>query len=236
MMTREALFEERAVWQESFDRLLRFASEGPFEKEIVKAKELFFAKLGRAHEIQEDLYEIASDSFLEWYLFNYVTRPFHKTPAVVYTTLGLESEIYTSTIERSLFNRWSIFEVEDVSDDRVVLNDLLFSQKRVVAVHPDFYVFKSWRVKKGQLIQARLFPFSDESTFFLTHVWIHPKSASAVLHKIGDRRKHLWSIHEDFLAAGFETAVRSRGLESQLSVSQASHWNYQELWKKYAKA
>jgi hypothetical protein len=225
---------ERSLWQESFDRLLKFASEGPFEKEIVRAKELFFAKLGRAHEVHEELYEISSHSFLEWYLFNYITRPFHKTPAVVYTTLGLDSEIYTSVIERSLFNHWSIYEVLEHKKDFIYLKDLLYGRTRRLFYQPDFQVFKSWKVKAKQMVQARLFPFSDQQSHFLTHLWLHPKSETDLLKKIGQSRQRRWTTHEDLLVASFETAVRGRGLESQFAVSQASHWNYKELWKKYA--
>lgn len=230
----EAIEQERKEWLNAWESLLSFASKGPFSKEILKAKEIFFSKLGRAHEISENLYEISSHSFLEWYLFHYITKAFNKTPAVTYITLALDSEIYLQTIERSLFHHWSLFEVAAVGKSDIILNDLLFSKQRRLLLNPSWPEYKVWKVKAGQIIQARLFHYASGEASFLTHLWIHPHSETELLKKICQKRAQLWTLHEDFLLSSFETAVRTHEIEGQLKVSRASNWNYRELMKKYA--
>jgi len=229
-----AIEQERKEWQESWDSLLAFASQGPFSKEILKAKEIFFSKLGRAHEISENLYEIASHSFLEWYLFHYTTKAFNKTPAITYITMALDSEVHLQCIGRSIFHHWSLFEVLSVGKSEILLQDLLFSRKRRLFFDPSWPEYQVWKVKEGQVIQARLFYYSSQPASFLTHFWLHPHSERELLKKICQSRSKLWTLHEDFLLSSFETAVRTHELEGQLKVSRASNWNYRELMKKYA--
>lgn len=227
---------ERKRWQAAYDHLLKFASEGVLEREILGAKEVFFAKLGRAHEMREELYETASLSFLEWYLFEYQTKLFAKRPAVVFMTLGLGTTADLKSVEQSLFDHWSIYEVLKVTKERVLLKDLLFSKVREVINDSEAAEFKLWKVKAGQIMQARLFPLEDSELHFFTHIWLHPKPEDQVLVKLCERQQKKWSRHQDFLLSCFEAAVRSYGLQKQLKASQSNNWIYQDLWKKYAEA
>ncbi len=230
----ESYLSEKQVWQKTFDRLLKFGSEGLLETEILKAKEVFFSKLGRSHEMKEDLYETASQSFLEWYLFNYPTQTYGKTPAVAFYTLERGSEEDRSIIERSLFFHWSIYEVTKMSRDQVYLKDLLFGKIRRVVYDSEDPEFRIWRVKPGQLIQTRLFHLSLENLHFFTHLWLHPSPEDQVLKKLCLRRQTKWSRHTDLLISSFEAVIRSHGLRSQIKASGSSNWMYQELWKNYA--
>lgn len=225
---------ERAEWNEAYQSLLKFSSEGPFAKEVLKAKEDFFGRLGRAHEVSEDLYELSSHTFLEWYLFTYISTAFHKTPAVVYVTLGLDTEDHLAWIHRSLFHHWSLFEVVGETADILILRDLLFGHDRRLFRDPLMPEFMAWKVKVGQIIQTRLFEFSDGKTHFMTHLWLHPQREAELLRTVCEKRRPMWSRHEEMLSLCIETVARTFGIESQLSVSQASNWNYQELKKKYA--
>ena len=51
---------EREKWQKAFDALLKYSSEAAFQPELLAAKEIFFSKLGRSHEMKQDLYEHSS--------------------------------------------------------------------------------------------------------------------------------------------------------------------------------
>ncbi len=226
--------DHRKDYQTAFERLLKFASDGPLAKEIVSAKEEFFARLGRAHEKREDLYEIATQSFLEWYCYNYQTKAFHKSPAVIYTTLAMDNEIYVQTIERALLYRWSFYEVQKVDKEWIELKDLLFLQTRKVYHERRFPEFRVWKPKVGQIIQARLFLYPDEQGYFMTHAWIHPVSETDLLKKTCEAQTQVWSAHEGLLMESIEAAARTLGLETQLSVSRASNWYYQELKRKFA--
>lgn len=234
-MNASLIEQERADWQDAYDALMTFASKGPFEKEILKAKEIFFSRLGRTHEVVEDLYEFSSQTFLEWYLFEYVTTNFQKSPAVIYTTLALDAEIRIKTIERCLFHHWSLFEVVGIKEGRLTLRDLLYNCDRQIVMNEKFPEFRIWKVKLGQIVQARLYPYAhDEHCYFLTHAWLHPEREAALIRKMGETQSASWLPHTDLLLSFFEAVVRSFGLEGQLTVSQAGNWFYQELSKRYA--
>jgi hypothetical protein len=94
--------------------------------------------------------------------------------------------------------------------------------------------FKLWKVKVGQVIQARLFELKEKPLYFFTHIWLHPSPEDRILKRICQKRRKRWSRHHDFLLACFEAAVRSYGLQSQLKASHSHNWIYQDLWKRYA--
>ena len=226
----------RHQWQEAFDELLQFGSQGAFEKEILRAKELFYQNLGRSHEMGEALFESASQSFLEWYLFEYTTRNFHKTPAVIFVTLGLSSEFNIRAIERSLNNHWSIFKVEKISQNHVEAKDLLWNKTRHIRLIREGPESRMWKPSTGQIFQTRLFPWPSSEEFFYTHIWLHPEKEYKLIETLCAKRSSLWSLHKMMLLASFEAAIRSFGIEKQLTISQASNWNYAELMKRYAEA
>jgi len=229
--------QQKNLWHRAFDRLLQFASTGVLEKEILQAKEIFFSKLGRAHEMKEELYETASQSFIEWYLFNYRTKVFLKSPAVTYLTLEQGDAEERLVLHRSLFDHWSLFEVLEIEKDRILLNDLLFSRQRVVIYDSEAPEARLWQVKLGNILQARLFLFNEdnqnEEVYFFTHLWIHPASENETLKKICVHRMVLWTRHTEFLLAAFEAVVRTHGIQSQITSSRAHNWMYQELSKRY---
>lgn len=225
---------QRKAWVESYEDVLKFASQGVLERELLQAKEVFFAKLGRAHEMREEIYEAASQSFLEWYVFEYTTKLFAKRPAVVYLTLNLGAGEHLRAIEKALFDHWSLYEVLKITREKVVLKDLLFHQTREVIHDTEAEEFRLWRVKVGQVIQARLFELEEKSLYFFSHIWLHPSPEDQVLKRICQKRRKMWSRHHDFLLASFEAAVRSYGLQKQLKASHSNNWIYQDLWKRYA--
>lgn len=235
VLQKENYLSERASWQEAFDDILVFASSGILEKEILAAKEIFFSKLGRAHEMKEGLYENASQSFLEWYLFEYETQCFTKSPVLAFLTLRGYQGKDQEKLERALFNHWSIYRVSAVNSYEMILEDLLFMKKRRVLYDSSLPEAKLWKAKEGNLIQARLFPLAneDDPSYFVTHLWIHPRTEEQVIEKICLRRKSLWGRHSDFLLASFAAAVRSYGIQNQITSSGAHNWMYQELQKRY---
>ncbi|MDB5038871.1 MAG: hypothetical protein JWQ35_2399 [Bacteriovoracaceae bacterium] len=228
--------EERAQWQTAFDDLLKFGSEGVLKEEILQAKKIFFSKLGSTHEMREELYETSSQSFLEWYLFDYQSWLFSKSPAVVYASLKLGSRSDQELIEKSLFEHWSIYEVLAVGNKEMILDDLLFKKRRQVAYDGNTPDSKLWQVKPGQVIQTRLFELQTEPWFFLTHLWIHSDDEKDGLKKMCAVQSRKWSRHKNFLLECFEAVVRSHGIQNQIRASRSINWLYKELEKKYVKA
>lgn len=226
--------QEKAEWQGAFDELLRFGSEGVLKDEILQAKKIFFSKLGSTHEMREDLYEATSRSFLEWYLFDYQTWVFSKSPAIVFVSLKLGTKAQLEWIERSLFEHWSLYEVVQVKKYEIELRDLLFKKNRQVAYDSGTPDSKVWRVKEGQLVQARLFELSTKPWHFLTHLWIHSNDEKTRLEKICERESQKWSRHKTLLLECFEAAVRTYAIHQQIRAANQSNWLYLELEKKYA--
>lgn len=225
---------ERTQWQGCFDRLLKFGSEGVLKDEVLQAKKIFFAKLGSVHEMKEELFEATSQSFLEWYLFDYQTWLFSKSPAVVFGTLGLGSPEDQVWMDRALFEHWSLYEVLEIAPAHLKLKDLLFHQTRTILYDPQSPEARLWKIKVGQIIQARPFELSKAPYMILTHLWIHPDSEKELIFKICEKQAKRWSRHKTFLLEAFEAVVRSIGLQHQIQVSRSTNWLYRELAKKYA--
>ncbi len=230
----QTYLQERTTWQNTFDQLLSFGSDGVLKDEILQAKKIFFSKLGSVHEMKEDLFEATSQSFLEWYLYDYQTWLFSKSPAVVYSTLGLGSAQQREWIERSLFEHWSLYEVRSVLKSEIQLEDLLFKTTRSVLYDAEAPEAKLWKVKAGQIVQARLFELESKPWHLFTHVWIHPDIERENIIQICKKQSLRWSRHKVFLLECLEAVVRSHGLQRQLQASGAQNWHYQELRRKYA--
>lgn len=222
----------RKIWQEDFDDLLLWASEGVLKHELMEAKNVFFSKLGRAHEMKEDIYETASQSFLEWYLYDYKTTLFDKTPAVVFATLHPER----SSLQRWLVEKWSLYEVEEMGVRSVHLRDLLTKISRSVVYDPESPECRAWKVEPGQIIQTRLFEIADSQEWFFTHLWLHPKTEKKILENLCHIRVEDWMRPTAFLQSCFESVVRSHGVQGQIQAANTHNWLYEDLKKRYAKA
>jgi hypothetical protein len=228
------LLKEREEWGKAFDYCLKFGSEGLLAPEILEAKKVFFAKTGAAYEMKEEVFETASRTFLEWYLFDYPTRLFGKCPAVVLATLETAPSEIASWIKRSLHNRWSLFEVLTKSEDTLTVCDLMTNLERQIWIDRENLDSKVWNIEKGQIIQARLFSLESSSYFFLTHLWIHSDAEAALLKKICAKLSLGWQKPHSFLIDAFESIVRSLEVQNQVRWSGRSNWLYQELKKRYA--
>lgn len=221
-------------WTNFFDSLTQYFSEGEFAPEVLKARETFFEKLGRSHEMREDLYEAVSRSFLEWYLFDYKLESRGKPPAVVFVALGWGEPEERELLCRLLFHHWSIFKVENNEAQEIELKDLIFNKTRYLQIDRNDPQFAVWRVEKQQIIQARLFPTTQDQRFFATHVWLHPESENKLLIELAEKRSQIWGDHRDFLFKSLESLVRSMSLYDQIMASGSRNWIYQELRKVYA--
>lgn|GEM_PF-3692056 len=222
------------IWAQFFDQLVQFFSTGDYKDEILKAKEIFFEKLGRSHELQESYYESVSQSFLEWYIYDYHLSKHEKSPAIVFLSLKMGREEERELLKKTLFHHWSLFRVEEFSKDVIVLEDLLFRHKRTLRVDSKAAHFSAWKVKKNQIIQARLFCAEEAGHFWVTHLWLHPESEYKLLKVLCQNLIGKWGLHREFLRHCLECLVRSFGLQDQMAAVRAQNWIYQELKKRYA--
>ncbi len=228
-----------ARWQKAFDDAVSVASTGLFETEIQEAKKIFFTRLGASHEMKADIFEAASRSFLEWYLYDYPTRQFMKSPLLTLLTLGSLREESAECLRQSVHHRWSLYRIEKELKGELVLTDLVVGMERHLWFDRDHIESKVWQLERGQIIQARLFPLqraphSVAHHYFMTHPWIHPASESALLTALCQKVGKSWAVPQEFLIEAFETVVRSQNIHRQVRTSSQSNWYYQELKKRYA--
>ena len=226
-------YEDR--WSELFDELVKIFSSGEYEQEVIEARNVFFDKLGRSHEMKEDFFEAVSQSFLEWYIFNYSLSSHQKTPAIVFVGLGWGEDWQRDLLHQYLFQHWSIFEVVQRLSDEIHLQDLLFEQSRRLRYKKDDETRLLWKVQPGQIIQARLFP-NEKGLLWTSHIWLHPESEKSRLKGMCSNLSKDWSLHHGFLRESFECLLRTLSLQDQLAAVRTQNFIYVELTKKYAKA
>ncbi|TVQ76628.1 MAG: hypothetical protein EA369_09930 [Bradymonadales bacterium] len=224
------------LWTQSFEGLVDFFSKGEFEKELMRAKSIFFSKLGRTYEMEESFYNAVSQSFLEWYLFDYCLAGRQKSPAILSFSLDRGSEAERGWLKASIFHHLSVFEVRKILPGEIVLRDLLFSVERRVRKRKEDGLFQSWRAELHQIVQARLFPVeSGSNQYFATHIWLHPETEYKKLRDLCRQYSEVWGLHREMLRELLECLIRSYDLSDQLAVLRSQNWLYRDFYKKYLK-
>jgi hypothetical protein len=226
---------EKADWPDFFQSLLDRFSKGKYEAELLRAKTIFFEKLGRSHEIRQEYFDSVSQSFLEWYIFDYVLLNSKKTPAVTFVTNQLGEDHEIERLRQALFHHWSLFEVIKHEGDQVELKDLLVGVHRKLLYENSDPSFRLWKVQSGQLVQARLFRLPSSGVHFATHVWLHGDGEKANLQQVIDQYRPLWGLHREMLRQALECLVRSLGLRDQMMAVSNKNWIYQDFVKRHAK-
>ena len=219
-------------WLETYGALIVHGSN-EYGEAILKAKDVFFAKLGRSDENSRELYDGMSETFLEWFLFDYELDRSGTTVASRYIAAG---GLHQKLIRLAQQNVWSVFKVKKVKGNEIHLKDLL--NKAVYKVFLDFSTEASayWFFKRGQIIQARLFPNEDKKTFFLNQAWFHPYSETKIVKKLCGKMRKNGSDTEAFLVSSFEVAVRSERVKEHRNVEDMNKYLYSEIWDKYCEA
>lgn len=230
------LEHENADWPDFFQSLLDRFSSGPYEGELLAAKSIFFEKLGRSHEIRQEYFDSVSQSFLEWYIFDYVLTKSQKTPAVTFVVNRMGDEFEVERLRHALFHHWSLFEVVKTSSDRIDLKDLLVGVDRQIVYSTHDPSFRLWKVESGQIIQARLFRLPSRGLHFATHVWLHGAQEKENLLQVVEAYRPRWGLHREMLRQALECLIRSLGLRDQMMAVSNRNWIYQDFVKKHAQA
>jgi len=226
---------DKSELSEFFESIALYFSVEPYTTEILKARSVFFEKVGRSHEIQEEFFESVSLSFLEWFLFDYRTMQHDKSPALVFISREMGSPEHRARLESYLFHHWSLFEVKSILPDEVILKDLLIQKERRLVREFHHPAFKSWRIQTGQIIQTRLFEVEGGRRHCLTHIWIHADSEQDVIVNLCEELSKTWGLHREFLRSSMEALIRSLSVRDQMAITHTQNWVYQELKKRYAK-
>jgi len=228
-----ASFAGRDLWTTRFESLVTFFSTGEFEKELLRAKNFFFTKLGRTHEMEEAFYNAVSQSFLEWFLFDYQLAKQEKSPAVTFMSREWGNEEEKAWVANCLFHHHSLFEVKAVKADKLTLRDLLIQKNRFLSYDKSDPSFQVWNIQEGQVIQARLFSDEDPSFHFFTHFWLHPESEWKDLKRFAESFAPRWGLHREMLRNLLECLIRSYHIADQLAAVRNRNWVYGDFFKRY---
>jgi len=220
-------------WNQEFEKMVEKYSVEPFSYDLDLARKMFFERIGRAHENQASIYDSVSQSFLEFYLFDYPLSQYGRPAVIVENDLNGTSDWLRQTI----FHRWSLFEVMDIDPEKIVLKDLLFRQLRFLDRSASSEWISSWKPEKSQIVQARLFPLESQvvpKTYSCSYIWLHSSTEANELKKIGEKLSMRWEQHTEFLKRLMEAHIRSLSLSEQMTAMRTKNFFYQELYKKYA--
>ncbi|HVE82879.1 MAG TPA: hypothetical protein VND93_08535 [Myxococcales bacterium] len=171
-------------YQPYLDQLIAYASAEPKKPALLEAKAEYFQLTGEIFE-DDKVFEARMASFLDYYVFDRASKETGQTPAQeLYEEqrrtqppeVAVAFRAFTETIH-------GLFEVRKLTPDGVRLREL-FSAK-------DFQVSERRKLaglEKGDILEARLIPFSGHLLFSAAFVF-HPREASKLILKEVKRRK-----------------------------------------------
>ncbi|MCK5691046.1 hypothetical protein KAI87_17315 [Myxococcota bacterium] len=168
-----------SVLRETYDSMLEFASSGPLEGEINKARSEFVKRTGDIFE-SDASFERRMGSFLEWYVMD---RPVddvagNKTPAKLYVE-SVVPDLTTQQVAmiRSLTRTvLTLAEFRGTKNGSLYLTNLMDGMKIEVSERRG-----SAGLEKGDLLELRLIPISDEKWILADSLSVHPRPARKVI-------------------------------------------------------
>ncbi|MFC1610897.1 hypothetical protein ACFL6C_08055 [Myxococcota bacterium] len=167
------------MFQELYEEMVRFASDGDFSGELKSAREEYVERTGDLFETDAN-YEPRIAAFLEWYVLDRaVSTNANKTPARLYI------ESVTPNLTTPEVNRLrgmtrtilSLFEFRRVNGDFINVVNLLNNEK-----HRIFERRKPAGLDSGDILEARLIPF-DDKLYFSESFTCHPRPARKAILK-----------------------------------------------------
>ena len=160
------------MFTEYTDTLFSFASAGPLEAEIRRARAEFFADVKDVYA-EEEFFEERINAFLEWYSFDRTIGRSGKTPLDLFfeASHGRLKADELEYLEGLMKARHAIFELTRIVEGRVDVRDA-FSGGRFAVIERRPLV----TLKTGDLCETRLVPYKGE-LFFTRTFLVHPREA-----------------------------------------------------------
>ncbi|MCP3099591.1 hypothetical protein LZ198_12005 [Myxococcus sp. K15C18031901] len=171
-------------YQPYLDQLIAFGSADSRKADLLDAKAEYFRLTGEVFE-DDKLFELRMASFLDFYLYDRVSPPAGKTPAVeFYEQRAASSSPEESNAFRSFTETvHGLFEVRKLGKGLVRLREL-YSGK-------DFDVTERRHIaglETGDILEARLIPFGGHLLFSSAFCY-HPRVAVKAIKAEVKRRK-----------------------------------------------
>ena len=169
------------------DKLFQFASAGPLDGEIRRARADFFADIKDVYD-EEEFFEERISAFLEWYCLDRTIPGTGRTPLDRFlgTSLGKITAEELAYLEGLARARHALFELVRIGGDRVEVRDVFTGGRFAATEHRPLVT-----LKKGDLCETRLVPYRDELFFSRTFL-VHPHEArKTILAEIQRARRAL---------------------------------------------
>jgi hypothetical protein len=167
------------MFQDTYEKVVRFASDGELADELSRAREEYVERTGSLFETDTD-YELRIATFLEWYVYD---RPLsckpNKTPVELYldTVAASLPETEVNCIRGFTRTILSLFEFKKAKGDTLQMVDILSN-----AHHKVFDGRRPAGLESGDIIEARLVPV-EEKLLFSEAFTFHPRKARKVILK-----------------------------------------------------
>jgi hypothetical protein len=169
------------VEQELIERILVQASSGENEKEIRRAKDVYFEQIKDLRE-DDTSYERLISCFQNWYLFDRPMDDGRGTPVQVFAATSKLSAKERSLLGAIAANIHSLFEVLRITDGGLTLRDLFTSEVLQVSERRNLA-----GLNKGDILEARLLPVGDKLVFSSGAFAFHPRQARGIILQVVDR-------------------------------------------------
>lgn len=157
------------MFQEYMDKLVEAVTTKQFSEEVIKAKKEYFLKVGKIFD-DDKSFENRMVSFTEWYCFDRKLGKYQKSPLKCFMDANTSKwsnkklNVYTGFLK----NIHSVFYIEKIKEDTVIVQDMCDSEKYLISIDQSNLFFH-----KGDICEARLIPFEEEY-FFSGSFCFHP--------------------------------------------------------------
>jgi len=165
-------------YQPYFDQLIGYASAEARKPALLEAKAEYFQLTGEVFE-DDKVFEQRMASFLDYYVFDRPSPQTGKTPAQELYDEQKEKEGPEAAVPFRAFTETihGLFEVRKLTEEGVRLRELFSAKELQVSERR-----KLVALEKGDILEARLIPFSGFLLFSPAFVF-HPREASKLILK-----------------------------------------------------
>ena len=163
--------------QELLDEILQELANGDYAEEVKTARDHYFEQLKDLRE-DDPSFERLTLCFLNYYVLDRPMDSGRGTPLQVFANReGLEKKKRQRCAQMAA-NVHSLFEVQKLDENGAVLRDMFTIEDLVVQERRQLA-----GLKKGDLLEARLFPTTDKLVFANGAFVLHPSAAKLTIRK-----------------------------------------------------
>ena len=163
--------------QELLDEILQELANGEYAEEVKTARDHYFEQLKDLRE-DDPSFERLTLCFLNYYVLDRPMDSGRGTPLQVFANREGQDKTKRQRCAQMAANVHSLFEVQKLDENGAVLRDLFTLEALIVQERRQLT-----GLKKGDLLEARLFPTTDRLVFANGAFVLHPNAAKLTIRK-----------------------------------------------------